>query len=135
MVSRLYQFLTVERGLKVTLAAGPADEGHIATYDEKIREQVVIWRKPLQETAAWFATFQYFISPDTGPMHLAAGLGLATATIFVGSDMTQYGYQEPGKKIACSIERDNMDYHTILRSIDSILSSPVSVTERMKSED
>lgn len=90
----LYEELCKEAGLPVHFAAGPADAAHLRTYPPWMQEKTIIWQAPLPETAAFFSLFRIFVSGDTGPMHLAVALDLPTLTIFVGSNIRQYGYQD-----------------------------------------
>jgi ADP-heptose:LPS heptosyltransferase len=66
-------------------------------YPDWIREKTTIWEAPLPESAAFFSLFSLFVSGDTGPMHLAMALNCPTLTIFVGSNIQQYGYHD-GKR-------------------------------------
>lgn len=93
----LYEQLREHSNLPLRFAAGPADAGLLQGYPDWIRERAVTWRESLPETAAFFAQFSLFVSGDTGPMHLAAALGLPTLTIFIDSNLMQYGYHD-GKK-------------------------------------
>ena len=78
----------------VAFACGPADAAHLQNYPDWIRERTEIWKAPLTETATFFAGFRAFVSGDTGPMHLAVALGIPTLTIFIDSNIRQYGYND-----------------------------------------
>ena len=96
----LYEQLREHSDLPVHFAAGTADAGLLHAYPDWIRERTVIWQESLPETAAFFAHFALFVSGDTGPMHLAAALGLPTLTIFIDSNLAQYGYHDEKKHFA-----------------------------------
>ncbi len=93
-VSFVYALLTEKHNIPVQLAAGPADGEVIARYPQHIREQTHLWNASLIETAAFFSLFRLFVSGDTGPMHLAVAVGCPTITIFVNSNIRQYGYRD-----------------------------------------
>lgn len=93
VVTFLYE-QSVASGCPVQLAAGPADAAYLQTLPAEIRDRTRLWRAPLTETAAFFAGFDAFLSGDTGPMHLAAALGIPTLTVFVNSNIRQYGYHD-----------------------------------------
>ena len=93
----LYEQIRKESDLAVHFAAGPADEPHLRNYPEWIRERTIIWKAPLLESAAFFSLFALFVSGDTGPMHLAVALNRPTLTIFIDSNMKQYGYNDAEK--------------------------------------
>lgn len=93
----LYEQLRKESDLAVHFAAGPSDEPHLRNYPEWIREKTMIWKAPLPESAAFFSLFDLFISGDTGPTHLAVALNRLTLTIFIDSNMKQYGYNDEAR--------------------------------------
>lgn len=93
----LYEQLRKESDLAVHFAAGPADERHLRDYPEWIREKTTIWKASLLESAAFFSLFDLIISGDTGPMHLAVALNRPTLTIFIDSNIKQYGYNDEAR--------------------------------------
>lgn len=105
----------------ILYAAGPADTGHVAGYPKEISENTLIWKTPLLETAAFFSLFKLFISPDTGPMHLAAALGIPTVTIFVESNITQYGYNDGEKHFALQWQEDDAGRQVVEKALGKIL--------------
>jgi ADP-heptose:LPS heptosyltransferase len=106
----------------ITYACGPADEHHVQNYPAHIRKNLVIWKAPLPETAKFFSRHQLFISGDTGPMHLAVALGIATLTIFVDSNIVQYGYQQKGKHYALLWTDDTSALQAVKTSLKELLS-------------
>ncbi|MCB0276024.1 MAG: glycosyltransferase family 9 protein, partial [Calditrichaeota bacterium] len=91
--AHLYEEIRSFSDLPVHFLAGPADEPHLLSYPAWVREKTVVWKAPLSETAALFSMHDYFISGDTGPMHLAAALNRRLLTLFVDSNLIQYGYR------------------------------------------
>ena len=100
LVTIIYEQVREYSDLPVHFAAGPADEALLQNYPRWIREKTYIWNAPLTETAAFFSLFDIFISGDTGPMHLAAAIGLPTLGVFVNSNIRQYGYEDGVKHFA-----------------------------------
>jgi len=78
--------------LPVNYALGSADQSILDKYPPVIRDKAIIWNKPLKETALFFSMFDLFISGDTGPMHLAVASGIPTLTVFLSTNLKQYGY-------------------------------------------
>jgi len=76
----------LERGLKPTLLGGPADR----PVADEIRSLSglplvdLVGRLSLTELAEYGKTLALMITPDTGPMHLAAWTGLPTLNLSVG---------------------------------------------------
>lgn len=76
----------LERGLKPALLGGPADR----PVADAIRAQSglplldLVGRLSLAELAEYGKTLALMITPDTGPMHLAAWTGLPTLNLSVG---------------------------------------------------
>ncbi len=93
-VSFLYEVLLKAGFHSVVLAAGPADHHQIRNYSPKLQEKIVIWDRPLTETAVYFTGFRLFVSGDTGPMHVAVAVGTPTITLFTTTNRSQYGYQD-----------------------------------------
>jgi len=107
-------------GLNVKLALGPADAALLRDYPERLAGQTLIWRQPLEQTAIFFAGFDLFISGDTGPMHLAAALGIPTLTIFTGSNMRQYGYNDGHRHISVEYRGAEKDHDVLAESLNQI---------------
>jgi ADP-heptose:LPS heptosyltransferase len=106
----------------VVYACGPADEQHVQQYPEHIRKNLLVWKAPLPETARFFSRHQLFISGDTGPMHLAVALGIASLTIFVDSNIVQYGYQQNGKHYALLWNAETSALQSVETSLKELLS-------------
>ncbi len=100
LITTIYEQSRKYTDSSIHFAAGPADEALLQNYPDWLREKTFIWRGSLIETAAFFSLFNAFISGDTGPMHLAVALGLPTLSIFVNSNIHQYGYHDGEKFLA-----------------------------------
>ena len=81
-----------ETNVKVRLAAGIGDNEMIQKYPPRIRQSTEILEGSLLESAIFFKQFKVICTPDTGPMHLMAALGIPIIQIFVNSNIVWYGY-------------------------------------------
>ncbi len=91
--------------MPVVFALGPADKEQRRHFPSWIRHQVVLLETPLIETAAFISHCRWFISGDTGPMHLAVAIGVPTLTIFTHTNRVQYGYDDGAKHLAFQYEQ------------------------------
>jgi lipopolysaccharide heptosyltransferase II len=80
------------RGCRVAVIGGPRDEDACRRVAEKARSGPAILSgiERLRETIALIDRMSLFVSNDTGPMHIAAGLGIPTVGLFGPSDATKY---------------------------------------------
>jgi ADP-heptose:LPS heptosyltransferase len=85
--------------IDIFLAAGPSDEKILKGYPEGIVHRVRILEGSLAETGQFFNQFKVICTPDTGPMHLIAALGIPMIQVFVDSNITWYGYRGTDKYI------------------------------------
>lgn len=76
----------LERGLKPVLLGGPADRPVAEAIRSQSRLPLVdlVGRLSLSELAEYGKTLALMLTPDTGPMHLAAWTGLPTLNLSVG---------------------------------------------------
>lgn len=109
--------------LPVQVAAGPADAERLACYPEAVQERTLIWKRPLTETAAFLAAFRLVVSGDTGPMHLAAALGVPTLTVFVRSSIRQYGYEDGGRNASLVWRGAEEDRRKLDALLDRLIAS------------
>lgn len=86
-------------GIDIFLAAGPSDQKILNRYPAEITRHVRILEGSLAGTAQFFNEFKVICTPDTGPMHLIAALGIPMIQVFVDSNIIWYGYQGAGKYI------------------------------------
>jgi ADP-heptose:LPS heptosyltransferase len=106
----------------IVYACGPADEQHVQQYPEHIRKNMIVWKAPLPETAVFFSRHQVFVSGDTGPMHLAVAIGIPSLTIFVDSNIVQYGYHQTGKHYAVLWSDETTALNAVEASLKELLS-------------
>jgi heptosyltransferase-3 len=92
--------------IDIFLAAGPSDEKILSRYPEEIGRRVHILEGSLAETAKFFLEFKVICTPDTGPMHLIAALGIPMIQVFVDSNITWYGYEGAGKYIVNKVIKE-----------------------------
>jgi ADP-heptose:LPS heptosyltransferase len=109
----LYEKINDLFGKYPLLAIGAADTHIMANLPQKIIDKIIVWDKPLLQTAKFFSKFHLFISGDTGPMHLAVALGLPTLVLFINSNIKQYGYQDGTKHFALNFSARKEDYSEI----------------------
>jgi hypothetical protein len=133
-------FAAVETGLRirgrgpVTFAAGPADAGYLQRYPASLRERTLIWRRGLEETAAFFSCFDYFISGDTGPLHLAAALPCRTLGIFMNPAVAQYGYHDGERRFALQWQGPAVSGKLLDRYLDALLQTAASKNDSASPE-
>lgn len=90
----VYEQISQHTDFDLQLALGPADRFIYQRLPVQLREQTLIWENALTETAIFFSGFRFFISGDTGPMHLAVALGIPNVSIFNQENYHQYGYDD-----------------------------------------
>ncbi|MDI6757217.1 MAG: glycosyltransferase family 9 protein [Endomicrobiia bacterium] len=81
-------------GLNTVLLGGPpdaADCGRIAEMSGEGHTVVSCGRLSLATSARLIKKSEFFVSPDTGPMHLAAAVGAPSLGIFGSTDPLRYG--------------------------------------------
>ena len=92
IVDMVIEAIDTKIGLKVDFALGPADTQILEKYPLEITKNIIIWEKPLIETALFFNSYKIFVSTDTGPLHLAASFNMPLVSIFTKVNDKQYGY-------------------------------------------
>lgn len=82
-----------EAGWRVVVFGGTRDVGACREVAEGMKSGPVLLSgiQKLRETIALIDRMGLFVSNDTGPMHIAAGLGVPTVGIFGPSDPVLYG--------------------------------------------
>ena len=84
-----------EIGLRVVLTFGPADAHLAQQVAERCDPPPPTPPTTLRELAALVRAARLVVTADSGPMHLAVGLGTPTCAVFVASDPQRYGYPDP----------------------------------------
>ncbi len=106
LISFLYEQISRQTGLKITMALGPSDLHILDDLPLSLKGRTLVWQHPLDKTAVFFAGQQIFVSGDTGPAHLALALGLPVLMIFMSTSRHQYGYHD-------DVKRFSLDYRSI----------------------
>jgi ADP-heptose:LPS heptosyltransferase len=117
LVERLYDWIKLHFGSYPLLAMGPGEKHKRNLFPEKLAPDIRIWEKSLLESTQLFSNFRLFISGDTGPVHLAVVLGLGTLTIFIDSNIKQYGYHNGLKHFSVEFNNTPEEYQSIEASL------------------
>ncbi len=107
-ISFLYEQITKQTGLAVQAALGIGDRDYLENLPGWIRNITIVWDKPLADTAVFFSAYRLFVSADTGPMHLAAALGIPGLTLFSQSNINQYGYNDLVRHFSMKLSDKNI---------------------------
>ena len=84
----------------ITVICGPAEEDEARQVRQNLVERVrVIEGLELRQMMSLVAHCDFFISPDTGPMHLAAAFGVPTVALFLEDTFRRYGPGGSGNRI------------------------------------
>jgi ADP-heptose:LPS heptosyltransferase len=79
-------------GLKVIVFAGPEEKDLTAFYRQRLPSGVrLALEGDLRSFAALISNCQFFVSCDTGPMHMACALGVYTIAIFQKPNFHRWG--------------------------------------------
>jgi lipopolysaccharide heptosyltransferase II len=81
-----------ERGVRAVVLGGPRDVDACRRVRDRMSSRPVVLAgiARLRETIALIDRMALFISNDTGPMHIAAGLGIPTIGVFGPGDIAKY---------------------------------------------
>jgi heptosyltransferase-2/heptosyltransferase-3 len=84
--------LESEFGATIVLTGSEADRPLAEAVTRDLRERPIdlIGRLGVAQTMAVIAGLDLFLSPDTGPMHMACALGTPSVTVFGPSDPVRY---------------------------------------------
>jgi len=89
---RVLETLEQERDVEMVVFCGPGERGEAArlraTFGSRIK---VLEHLEIRQLIALIAACDLFLSPDTGPMHIAAAIGVPTAALFLKDDWKRYG--------------------------------------------
>ncbi len=106
--AKLADRIVREQGLNILLAWGPGEKPMAQRIADLMEEKS--WLAPetsIQESIALFGHTALMISCDSGPLHLCAGMGLPTVSIFGPTDPVRNGPYGPNhhvvyKEMPCS---------------------------------
>jgi ADP-heptose:LPS heptosyltransferase len=84
--------LLAERGFRAVVLGGPRDVAACRRVAERMSSRPVVLAgvARLRDTIALIDRMALFVSNDTGPMHIAAGLGRPTIGLFGPGDIVKY---------------------------------------------
>ncbi len=86
--------------LQITVICGPGEVEEARQIRQELVERVrVIEDLGLRQMMSLIAHCDFFISPDTGPMHLAVAFGVPTAALFLEDSFKRYGPLGSGNRI------------------------------------
>jgi ADP-heptose:LPS heptosyltransferase len=97
----LAQYLQRERGARVLLLSGPADESAVGEVQQKLdgQEYTLLHNLPLHLVAAILARCQAYVGNDSGVSHLAAAMGVPTVAIFGPTDPDVWAPRGPSVRV------------------------------------
>jgi ADP-heptose:LPS heptosyltransferase len=88
-----------ERGAAIVLTGSAADRPLTAALAAQVPGAVdLAGRLDLREMLGVLAELDLFLSPDTGPMHLASAVGTPSVSVFGPSDPVRYFSGTPGER-------------------------------------
>ncbi|HET7747209.1 MAG TPA: glycosyltransferase family 9 protein, partial [Vicinamibacteria bacterium] len=95
--------LAAEQGASIVVTGGAADRPLAEELARAVPGGItdLTGRLTLGETMSVIAALDLFLSPDTGPMHVAAAVGTPSVSVFGPSDATRYfsgGTGQPGTR-------------------------------------
>jgi ADP-heptose:LPS heptosyltransferase len=102
--------LLIERGLAVVIIGSPADKAAAARVARGLPEGRALdlsGRASLPQAAAVIARATLYVSADTGPLHLAYGVGVPTVHLFGPGELVKWApagrrYRTVRKAVPCS---------------------------------
>ena len=136
------RYLQSRHGTKIFLNASSAESGLVESFLKRFGDQGIFLnpRPTLSHSAALIQRCSLFISPDTGPMHMAIGLGIPLIGLFcptLFSDTGPLGFEKAISIVKekpcdpCRVRdcRDNfcmrqISTEEVCRAIDRVLGEP-----------
>ena len=122
-ISLIYDELRKNSTDPIVFATGPEDTSMLKSLRAWINKQAIVWRESLLETATFFSAFELIISADTGPAHLAVAMDIPTITIFVSSNIEQYGYHDNRKHFSFRLENSEQTRTQLKQAIQKLKKS------------
>jgi len=106
----LMDALGQERDARFALIGGPGDAGITASVKKQTRADALdlAGKTTIEEMAALLSHLDMFITNDTGPMHVAAALGIPIVAIF-GATTPEMGFAPYTKKARVIEPPDKLD--------------------------
>ncbi|VAX27017.1 Lipopolysaccharide core heptosyltransferase I [hydrothermal vent metagenome] len=98
--AKLADRIASEQGLHILLAWGPGEKPMAEQIASAMTEKSWIAPKTsIQESIALFRHIALMISSDSGPLHLCAGMGIPTVSIFGPTDPVRNGAYGPNHQV------------------------------------
>ena len=119
IVNMVIKAIETKIKLKVDFALGPADIQILEKYPPEITKNIIIWEKPLIETALFFNSYKIFVSTDTGPLHLAASFNMPLVSIFTRVNDMQYGYNNGVTQFTFRLLDQEKEKSKLIESLDT----------------
>jgi len=89
-------------GYEVILTWGPGEESKVATIAEKMEQSCHIApATSVVESIALYKRLDLMVSCDSGPLHMCAGLGIPTVSIFGPTDPDRNGAYGTNHEVVC----------------------------------
>jgi heptosyltransferase-3 len=89
-----------EPGLALLVLCGPGEGEEAGAVRAALGERVHLLIEPdLREMLAAVSACDLFLSPDTGPMHVAAAFGVPTVAVFLRANADRYGPPGPHHRV------------------------------------
>ena len=90
-------------GYEVILTWGPGEESKVTTITEKMTQSCLIApATTIVESIALYKRTDLMVSCDSGPLHMCAGLGIPTVSIFGPTDPDRNGAYGPNHEVVCN---------------------------------
>ena len=100
--AKLADRIASEQGLNILLAWGPGEKEMAEQIAGSMTEKSWIApRTSIRESIALFRHAALMISCDSGPLHLCAGMGIPTVSIFGPTDPGRNGPYGPNHQVVC----------------------------------
>jgi ADP-heptose:LPS heptosyltransferase len=124
----LVEQITVELGVAVLLFAGPEERSRMDRARDRIPAGIVM-APPLgtRRFASVVARCAVFVSGDSGPMHLAAAVGVPTVAIF--STPQSRHYRPRGPRHLSLFDERGVEPGRVLAAVAEVLGRPVRVAD------
>jgi lipopolysaccharide heptosyltransferase I len=98
--AKLADRMAEELGLSILLAWGPGEKGMAEQIASQMQQKFWIAPKTsIQESIVLFRHAALMVSCDSGPLHLAAGMGIPTVSIFGPTDPIRNGAYGPNHQV------------------------------------
>ena len=97
---------------------GPKEKKFVNLFSDEVIKVVDV---DLEELAATIALCDIFISNDTGPVHMAAALGVPTLTLFSTGNDWQVGCLNPKKRFIKKADINAITVKEVIEESEKLL--------------